>query len=157
MDSRKVIVRRTKKYGKAVFAQQTIRKGEVIAAFDGPFYDDDFDQWTEDLLNHAIQYAKTDWRDSKGIARWINHSCEPNCGIKDYFKVVAMRKIEKGEQITWDYEMTEKNDTWKMKCRCGSPGCRKIIGNYKNMPRQIRKKYAGYISDWLLPKSRRSK
>ena len=120
MDNPKATVRKTKKYGRAVFASQTIQKGEVIAGFDGDRFDNEFESWTEDLYNHAIQYGKTDWRDSKGIARWINHSCEPNCGIKRYFKVVAMRTIKKGEEITWDYEMTEKNKHWKMKCRCGS-------------------------------------
>src|SRR4051812_12788994 len=103
MDNPKAKVRRTKKYGRGVFAHQKIKKGELIAAFDGPFFDDDFDEWTEDLMNHAIQFGKTDWRDSKGIARLINHSCEPNCGIKEYFKVVAMRDIEPGEHLTWDY------------------------------------------------------
>ncbi len=150
LDNRKVFVRKTKKYGKAVFANQTIKKGEVIAAFDGDRFDNDFEPWTKDLYNHAIQYGKTNWRDSKGLARWINHSCEPNCGIKKYFKVVAMRKIEKGEEITWDYEMTEKNKHWKMKCRCGSSQCRKVIGNYSNMSKSVRKKYEGYISEWLL-------
>lgn len=157
MDNPKVSVRRTKKYGRGVFAKAPIRKGEVIAAFDGNTYDDDFEPWTEDLYNHAIQYGKTDWRDSKGIARLINHSCDPNCGIKDLFKVVAMRPIEAGEQITWDYEMTEKNLHWKMKCRCGSPLCRKVIGNYANMPRAIRKKYAGYISEWLTGRKTKKK
>jgi hypothetical protein len=66
------------------------------------------------------------------------------------FKVVAMRDIAKGEQITWDYEMTEMNPTWRMRCRCGSPLCRKIIGHHKRMPKKIREKYKGYISKWLL-------
>ncbi len=152
MDHPKALVRKTKKYGKAVFAGQTIKKGEVIAVFDGKRFDNDFQDWTDDLYNHAIQYGKTNWRDSNGIARLINHSCEPNCGIKKYFKVVAMRKILKGEQITWDYEMTEKNQHWKMKCRCGSKLCRKVIGNYSRMPKSIRKKYKGFISEWLLKK-----
>ena len=54
-DNPKVFVRRTKKYGRGVFARERIRKGEVVAIFDGPLLDDDFDDWTEDLLNHAIQ------------------------------------------------------------------------------------------------------
>ncbi|MGE0763074.1 MAG: SET domain-containing protein [Bdellovibrionales bacterium] len=155
MDSRKVAVRRTKKFGRGVYAIKPIRKNEVIAVFDGVILDDDFEPWTEDLLNHAIQFQKACWRDSKGIARLVNHSCDPNCGIKDLFKIVAMRAIAPGEQITWDYEMTEKNDWWKMRCRCGSPICRRWIGNYSNMPRATRKKYAGYISDWLTKSQRR--
>ena len=149
MDNPKVVVRKTEKYGKAVFAKKPIKKGEVIAAFDGIIYDDDFDGWTKDLLNHAIQFSKACWRDSKGLARYVNHSCDPNCGIKDLFKIVAMRDITEGEEITWDYEMTERSKWWKLKCRCGSPICRKVIGNYDNMPKKIRLKYKGYISEWL--------
>lgn len=152
MDNPKAAVRRTKKYGKGVYASKYIKKGEEIASFDGPIFDNDFDDWTEDLLQHAIQFEKAKWRDSKGIARWINHSCDPNCGIKKLFKVVAMRDIFAGEQITWDYEMTEKSSWFRMKCRCGSTLCRKVIGNYKNMPAKTRKKYKGYISEWLLPR-----
>ena len=108
MDNPKVALRRTKKFGRAVFAVKKIRKGETVAIFDGPIYDDVFAGWTEDILNHAIQFDKDKWRDSCGIARYINHSCEPNCGVKKLFSIVAMRTIEPGEQITWDYEMTEK-------------------------------------------------
>lgn len=133
-----------------MFATRSIKKGELIAAFDGPIYADDFENWTDDLYNHAIQFGPSIWRDSSGIARLINHSCEPNCGIKNLFQVVAMRPIKPGEQITWDYEMTERNPYWRMKCRCGSILCRKRIGNYQNMPKATRRRYAGYISDWLL-------
>ncbi len=149
MDNLKVTVRRTRKFGRGVFAVKTIRKGEIIAVFDGPILEEESDGWTKDRMDHTIQFAEYRWRDSKGIARLVNHSCEPNCGIKGLFKIVAMRKIEAGEHITWDYEMTEKNLTWKMKCKCGSPICRKVIGNYANMPRRIRLKYKGYISEWL--------
>jgi SET domain-containing protein len=151
MDSRKVVVKQTRKYGNGVFAKSQIRKGEVIAAFDGSVYTYDYEYWNEDLFNHVIQFAPKKWRDSKGIARWINHSCEPNCGIKSLFKIVAMRNIKKGEQITWDYDMTERNPDWRMRCRCGYSECRKVIGRYlTRLPKKFRSRYQGYISAWLL-------
>lgn len=154
MDSAKVIVRETEKYGKGVFVLLPIKKGEEIAAFDGPTYDYDYEPWTDDLLSHAIQFEQSKWRDSKGIARSINHSCEPNCGIKQLFKIVAMRDIVPGEEITWDYEMTENNYYgWRMECKCGTPSCRKLIGRYDNMPQTVREKYKGYISEWLTKSS----
>lgn len=152
MDNPKARVKNTKKFGRGVFAREPIRKGEEIASFDGAFLDDDFEPWTEDLLNHTIQCGKTLWRDSAGFARLLNHSCEPNCGIKGKYKVVAMRDIAKGEHLTWDYEMTERSTWWKMRCKCGSPLCRKRIGDYGNMPRSVRAKYKGYISTWLRPR-----
>lgn len=154
MDHKNIKLKTTKKFGKGVFATGLIRKGEVVAEFDGTIYDNQFKGWNEDLLNHTIQFGKNLWRDSKGLARYLNHSCEPNCGIKDYFRVVAMRDIIKGEQITWDYEMTEKSWWWRMQCLCGHGSCRKRIGNFRNMPLSVRRKYKGYISPWLLESSR---
>jgi hypothetical protein len=151
MDSKKVIVHKTPKHGKGVFVRTAIKKGDVIAAFDGTIYDRDFEDWDDDLFNHAIQFEKWKWRDSKGIARLINHSCNPNCGIRDLFKIVAMRNIAPGEEVTWDYGMTE-NYVWRMKCTCGSLICRKVIGSYATMPASVRKKYKGYISAWLTKK-----
>ena len=151
MDSKKVIIRETATHGTGIFAAKKIKKDEVVAVFDGTIYPREYEDWNDDLYNHVIQFETWRWRDSKGIARLINHSCDPNCGIHDLFKVVAMREILPGEEITWDYEMTE-NYQWRMKCTCGSPLCRKSIGAYKNMPLAIRKKYKGYISAWLLKK-----
>lgn len=146
----KKLIVKNNRFGRAVYARKSFKKGELVTVFDGPIYDDIFDGWTTDILNHTIQIGPALWRDSCGPARYINHSCDPNCGIKNHIQVVAMRPIAAGEEITWDYEMTEKNPWWKMRCKCGSPLCRKVIGNYKNMPKHIRKKYTGFISEWLL-------
>lgn len=150
MDNSKVIVKDAGKFGKGVFVNFKISKGEVIAEFDGPIYEWDYTGWNQELYDHVIQFEEKKWRDSKGIARWINHSCNPNCGIKELFKVTAMRDIEAGEEITWDYEMTEKHPWWRMKCECGNDNCRKEIGNFENMPQKVKDRYKGYISEWLL-------
>ena len=155
-DNPKLVRKETQQYGKAVFATEDIEKDEVIAYWDGPVYEV---QNNSDLPNdpplfvadHAIQFEKHKWRDSDGLARYLNHSCEPNCGIKGLFTIVAMRKINKGEEVTWDYEMTEDSD-WEMVCKCGSPHCRKLIRAYRFMPPEIKEKYKDYTSDWLKPK-----
>ena len=121
MDNPKVKVKAGPLCGQGVFAEERIEVGEVIAEFDGDIYPFEHPGWTEDLLNHTIQFERYSFRDSTGLARRINHSCEPNCGIKARFKVVAMRAIEPGEEITWDYEMTEDSVWWRMKCQCGAP------------------------------------
>jgi hypothetical protein len=150
MDSPKVRLGPSGIAGGGVFAVETIFPSEMVASFDGPFYDRNFDGWNADLLNHAIQCAADRFRDSAGIARYVNHSCEANCGIKGLFDIVAMRTIQPGEEITWDYEMTEDSDWWRMDCRCGSPRCRKVIGAYRNLPEEFRVKYRGFISQWLV-------
>lgn len=147
-DNLKVIVKQAK-FGKGLFADEAIKKDEIIAEFDGQIYEDQkYDGTNNEIEDHIVQFTKDKWRDSNGNARFINHSCEPNCGVKNLFQIVAMRDISAGEELTWDYEMTE-NWFWRMECRCGTPSCRKIIGAFDNMPREVREKYKGYISEWL--------
>jgi uncharacterized protein len=149
MDNPKIYLRATEKTGKGVFTRKPIKRGELVAAFDGQRFDGRFQAWTEDLLSHAIQYGASRWRDSVGLARYLNHSCEPNCGIRGLFQIVAMRDIAAGEELTWDYEMTEKSDWYRLRCRCGSPKCRKVIGHHDRMPAEVRALYKGYLSYWL--------
>lgn len=153
MDNPKLKIIETKNRGRGVFATAPIKKDELIATFDGTIYGDDHEDWNDDIFNRAIQFEKLKWRDSRGIARVLNHSCEANCGIKNLFDIVAMRDIAVGEELAWDYEMTENNKFgWQMVCECGTPSCRKVIGRYDNMPQETRERYKGYISEWLIAK-----
>ncbi len=156
MDSKKVEVRPCK-IGNGLFAKEEIQAGEPIAAFDGATYTDEFD--SADHLNYyLLQIGEGIWQDAAGVARYANHSCDPNCGIQGLNQIVAMKKIAPNEEITFDYEMTE--ETWEMEdgvpyfmeCQCGSPICRKKIGSFKNLPQHIRDKYKGFISSWLVKK-----
>jgi len=148
--------RATSNFGGGLFATSDIAPGAIVACFDVDYWN--WDESVSDLPNdspdytrdHTIQYAPGKSRDSDtGLGRYANHSCDPNCGIKNYFDLVAMRPIAKGEQITWDYAMTENND-WFMICRCGSPRCRKMITGYRNLPPEFREAYKGFISQWLI-------
>src|SRR3989344_7054225 len=152
MDNPKVILKETKTYGKGLFAKKPIKMGEIIAELDGRIYKaEKCSLLLKDIADHAVQFSQKKWRDSKGFARYINLSCNPNCGIKGKFKIMAIRNIKKGEELTFDYEMSEDSD-WRMKCRCNKKNCRKIIGAFKNLPESIRKKYKNYISEWLIKK-----
>lgn len=153
MSPEKILVIKTKKYGFAVIAKREIKKGELIAKIDGTIYTPTIleklsEKKYRDVRSHAIQFHPDKWRDSM-LARLLNHSCQPNCGIKNLFNIVSMRVIKKGEELTWDYDMAE-NDNWRMKCKCGSKNCRGVIRGYRYLPDSFRKKYKGYISRWLL-------
>ena len=89
----------------------------------------------------------------EGIAHYLNHSCDPNCGIVDGVKIVAIRDIAQGEALTWDYESTEDSD-WEMpsRCACGSENCRKRIRAFRYMPYRQRQKLKGFIAPWILEK-----
>lgn len=143
-------VRMTSKKGYGVFANAFIPADTVIAAFDGPIYEaETATELPPHCVDYAIQFEEHKWRESEGIARLANHSCDPNCGIKNLFQIVAMRDIQTGEEITWDYDMSENSD-WTMQCACGAQQCRGLVCGYRFLPEAFRKRYQGYISEWLL-------
>ncbi len=151
MDNPKIKVGQNR-FGKCLIAETDISKGETVAEFDGEVFEaEKCTDLSQDVADHAIQFEEHKWKESTGIARYINHSCEPNCGIQKLFTLVTMRDIKKGEELTWDYDMTEDSD-WRMKCECGAQSCRKVIGSFSLVPSEIREKYKGYISDWLVQK-----
>ncbi|KAI0488900.1 hypothetical protein KFK09_028739 [Dendrobium nobile] len=69
-----------------------------------------------------------------GIARFVNHSCLPNCvakiiSIKNEKKVVffAERDINPGEEITYDYHFNREDEGKKIPCFCNSKNCRRYL------------------------------
>jgi hypothetical protein len=58
---------------------------------------------------------------------YLNHSCEGNCGFSDDGDFVAIRDIQPGEELAYDYGLAESNPNFKMTCSCGSKACRKVI------------------------------
>lgn len=68
-------------------------------------------------------------------ARHINHSCDPNTGIRDNdyggFNFIALRDIVRNEEITWDYETSEYLSIAVPHCLCKTANCRKVIRGFR--------------------------
>ncbi|KAJ2479802.1 hypothetical protein IWW56_002863 [Coemansia sp. RSA 2131] len=72
------------------------------------------------------------------IARFINHSCGPNCVLQKWMVggairmgIFTERPIKRGEEITFDYKFERMADSEPQPCYCGSPECKGIIGVVK--------------------------
>ncbi|XP_012988298.3 histone-lysine N-methyltransferase ASH1L isoform X2 [Esox lucius] len=68
-------------------------------------------------------------------ARFINHSCEPNCEMQKWsvngvyrIGLFALKDINSGTELTYDYNFHSFNTEEQQVCKCGSEGCRGIIG-----------------------------
>jgi len=140
-NARRIQVRRSGVHGKGVYALQPIRKGEVIIEYKGEMI-----TWKVALRRHPHDPKDPDHTfyfhiDDKRVidakyggnaARWINHACKPNCEsdiIGDQVFIKALRKIEPGEELFYDYGLViDEPYTRKLKkqfeCRCGARRCR---------------------------------
>lgn len=127
--------------GRGVVASRIIETGEAVLTFQG----------VEVAIrgSHTLQIGKGVHLEVEPPGRFVNHSCEPNCGIRDRRILVARRRIEKGEEITFDYAMTEEVME-PLACGCGAPECRGTITGFGGLPEDRRKAYRGFVSDYLL-------
>ena len=92
-----------------------------------------------------------------GIARYMNHSCEPNTWFKGNHTLVACRNIEIGEEITYDYTTNEILVDYQMKCNCGADSCRQVITNRDYLDKDWQEKYGYHLPDHVLKAIERSK
>tara|TARA_Y100000034_G_scaffold133891_1_gene200805 strand:+ start:260 stop:658 length:399 start_codon:yes stop_codon:yes gene_type:complete len=131
----KVILKKSKIEGKGVFAKEDISKKEEIIEYTGELISKEEGTKRADSQlekGHVYIFELNDKYDIDGsknkIAKYINHSCEPNCESVIYndkeIWIVAIKDIKKGEELTFDYELTGDK---VIRCNCGSKKCRKFI------------------------------
>jgi hypothetical protein len=84
-------------------------------------------------------------RQREGGMMHLNHSCEPNLGLRG--QVVFYPSVD--EELTFDYAMTDDDEPYEMKCQCGMPNCRGTITGFDWLKPEIENKYDGYFS-WFI-------
>ena len=135
-------VRHSSIHGRGVFATRTIRKGADIVEYRGRRVSmdeaDDLPDSDPDNPFHTFLFELNDGRViDAGVrgnaARWINHSCQPNCQPYEDDEgrvfIEAKRTIYAGEELAYDYKLNVPGRrTARLladyACRCGTPRCR---------------------------------
>lgn len=138
---RRIVVRNSPIHGRGVFALRRIPKGERIIEYKGKLITDKeadrrYGRMQEDSPHTMLFSLDGGWvidaTRHGNSARWINHSCAPNCEIEEEGRRVfidAGRDIRPGEELSYDYNLQigEKH-TKKAKrehaCFCGARRCR---------------------------------
>ena len=154
--SMKVELRDSSIHGKGTFAKVYINKDEIIFVKNGHILSN-----TETCFKNAIV---CDWplndkyilgaqiESERDIVKLIiNHSCNPNCGLIGLNAGVAMRDIEPGEEITFDYAMLD-NEEYSFECHCGSQNCRKKITGFDWMLPELQERYKSYFVNYIQEK-----
>lgn len=149
----KVGRRSTPLAGDTLFAIAPIAKGELIVVWGGVILTtEQLAQVPQFARDRAIQ-IEDDLHLCSGmvddLADCANHSCNPNAGLRGQISLVAMRDIEAGEEICFDYATSDGHPDFYMECRCGQPNCRGAVtgDDWKNPELQAR--YKGYFMPYL--------
>jgi uncharacterized protein len=134
-------VRRSKVHGLGVFAARAIRKGKRVVEYLGERvthaeadsrYDDKDENDNHTFLFIVDRRTVIDAGVDGNDARFINHSCDPNCeSITQDRRVFieAIRSIAVGEELSYDYQIQRDPDDPPnvdevFACRCGAKACR---------------------------------
>lgn len=133
-----------------VAAGEYIKKGEVIQRIKGEARFLSVKSKEESLsYPNWIGVGKNKWIDPDHPNQYLNHSCNPNTGIKGSVTMVALRDISEGEEITIDYSIIEGDGMWEMECLCNEKNCRGVIRSIQFLPAKQFKRYLPYIPTYF--------
>ncbi|XP_071656655.1 histone-lysine N-methyltransferase 2B isoform X5 [Patagioenas fasciata] len=130
-------------HGRGLFCKRNIEAGEMVIEYSGI------------VVRSVLTDKREKFYDSKGIgcymfriddaevvdatmhgsaARFINHSCEPNCYSRviqveghKHIVIFALRRILRGEELTYDYKFPIEEPAAKLPCNCGAKRCRRFL------------------------------
>ena len=116
-----------------LFAKSDIKKGEKVIEYKGRKFthkqveeNDRFDNSKAIYLFTLNERYVLDGDTKTNTAKYINHSCDPNCEvdiIKGKIWIIAIKDIKKGDELSYDYGFGYDADFRQFPCKCGSKNC----------------------------------
>lgn len=141
--------------GRGLVTTRRFRRGETIVKLAGKVVDADV-LWDRGgtFANNCIRFGPNTYLDpGDRVGRYLNHSCEPNAGIRKsngQLFLFAAAVIRKGAEVLIDYSTTiGDDDIWTMRCRCGRDPCRRTIRRFGALPPELQ---ASYIERGMVPR-----
>ena len=151
--SPKAQMRITPGKGSGSFAIAPIFKDEVVASFGGFVVNkQNLTNYSNDRVARSLQlnvdtYLLSGPNPEPGDM--INHSCSPNCGIKGTSSVVALKDIQIGEELSFDYAMTDTSQYDEFVCEGNEINCRQKITGSDWQNKELQSKYKNYFSSFV--------
>jgi S-adenosylmethionine decarboxylase len=141
-------------YGFTHFAKKTFHKGDVVVKGIGEIVPSQTSHFSIQIATDK-HFIPTKW-----TGKYWNHSCNPNCYVKtreDGFPdLIALENIEKGEEITYAYYMTEyewckEAEERTIKCKCKNENCCGRILSFSELSKEekIHLIHKGTLSNYL--------
>ncbi len=136
-----------------VFATEPIDAGTTVAAFGGIVVDGaELRALGDGVCHHALQIDDDLFLASVppfDPADLVNHSCDPNCGIVGSVLMVTRRPVAAGEELCFDYAMTDSDGYDEFECRCETNECRGVVRGTDWKRSDLQERYAGWFSAYL--------
>ncbi|HEX8179139.1 MAG TPA: SET domain-containing protein-lysine N-methyltransferase [Pyrinomonadaceae bacterium] len=142
--------------GTGVFALRRFQAGEWIMSFmtdaarvvpysetvNNPDYEE----------SHYVQIGLDLYLYPAPPSRFLNHSCDPNTGVRATTEIIALTQIEAGAELTFDYSTSMAEDSWEMDCACATAICRRRIRDFKHLPAERQLYYInhGAVGDFCI-------
>lgn len=124
--------------GTGFTAVKDIKEGEALVRFDGEA------KTKPDRM--TLQIGKDKHLGGPGE---VNHSCDPNCHIElDPPRLISSQKIQKGEEITFNYLTTEWEFAETFRCKCDSSNCFGKIKGFKHLSPEERQEL-NHVKEFL--------
>ena len=148
-------IRTSKTEGRGLFAKEPIRKGEIVSVRGGHILPRKMETeikkpdgyWGYPIADEFV-LAPLNTQEVEDVMMFLNHSCDPNVGIRGQILFVAMRDIDVDEELTIDYAMFGANRE-PMQCNCRSTDCRGQITDSDWKISKLQEKYRGYFSSYI--------
>lgn len=135
------------------FARECIVAGTTVAGFGGYVTTVAMvHRLTPDRVSRSIQVDDDLYLVSAETPEpgdMLNRSCDPNCGLMGGTLLVAMRDLEPGDELSFDYATCDSSDYDEFDCACSALVCRGTVTGRDWMLPELQAKYAGWFSPYL--------
>ena len=150
-------IKKSKVHGTGIFATEFIKKNTRIIEYIGEkISKKEGDRRSNIRIKRYLNSKKTgsvyifelnskydiDGTPKYNKARYINHSCDPNCEVEiinNEIWICSIKKIRKGEELTYDYGYEfDKDDFRDHVCKCGSRNCIGFIISSDDWPKYLK-------------------
>ncbi|MGH9214124.1 MAG: SET domain-containing protein [Acidimicrobiales bacterium] len=149
----RLVVRPSSIGGLGLFAAEEIKAGGLCMLLGGQLLDgDQFDHVRRTRDRWSALVVGEGWhllQDEEDLARFGNHSCDPNLWLTSATTVVARRRLVPGDEATFDYALATADDGWAMECRCGTTVCRGVVTGVDWRLPALQARYAGHFSPFI--------
>ncbi len=136
-----------------LFTTTFVNRGELLVLWGGTIVDgEQLAQLPDSCRSHSLQVEENLYQvplSENSIGNFVNHSCAPNAGLLGQIGLQAMRPIMPGEEVCFDYAMSDGTPYDEFTCACATPYCRgRVTGNDWRLP-ELQERYRGYFSPYL--------